>query len=40
LNESERKAMDEQIKYQEWYQSLNGIEKIREDYRIKREEIQ
>ena len=40
LNDSERKAMDEQIAYQEWYQSLNGIEKIREDYRIKREEIQ
>jgi len=40
LNESERKAMDEQIAYQEWYQSLNDIEKIREDYRIKREEIQ
>lgn len=40
LNESERKAMDEQIAYQEWYQSLNGIEKIKEDYRIKREEIQ
>ena len=32
--------MDEQIAYQEWYQSLNGIEKIKEDYRIKREEIQ
>ena len=40
LNASERKAMDEQIAYQDWYQSLNGIEKIREDYRIKREEIQ
>lgn len=40
LNDSERKAMDEQIAYQEWYQSLNGIEKIKEDYRIKREEIQ
>lgn len=40
MNESERQAMDEQIKYQEWYQSLNGIEKIKEDYRIKREEIQ
>lgn len=40
LNASERKAMDEQIAYQDWYQSLNGIEKIKEDYRIKREEIQ
>ena len=40
LNEDERKAMDEQIAYQEWYQSLNGVEKIREDYRIKRDEIQ
>lgn len=40
MNDSERKAMDEQIAYQEWYQSLNGIEKIKEDYRIKREEIQ
>ena len=40
LNDKERKAMDEQIAYQERYQSLNGIEKIREDYRIKREEIQ
>jgi len=40
LNASERQAMDEQIRYQEWYQSLNGIEKIREDYRIRREEIQ
>jgi len=40
LNDSERKAMDEQIAYQERYQSLNGIEKIKEDYRIKKEEIQ
>jgi len=40
LNDSERQAMDEQIAYQERYQSLNGIEKIKEDYRIKREEIQ
>lgn len=40
MNASERQAMDEQIAYQEWYQSLNGIEKIKEDYRIKREEIQ
>ena len=40
LNAWERKAMDEQIAYQERYQSLNGIEKIKEDYRIKREEIQ
>lgn len=40
LNDKERKAMDEQIAYQERYQSLNWVEKIREDYRIRREEIQ
>lgn len=40
MNAEERKAMDEQIAYQEWYESLNDIQKIKEDYRIKREEIQ
>jgi len=40
LNDQERKAMDEQIAYQERYQSLNWVEKIREDYRVRREEIQ
>lgn len=40
LSEQERQAMDEQVAYQEWYQSLNGIEKIKEDYRIRKEEVQ
>lgn len=40
LSEEERKAMDEQIAYQERYRSLNNIEKIKEDYRIKKEEAQ
>ena len=40
LSEEERKAMDEQIAYQERYRSLNNVEKIKEDYRIKKEEAQ
>lgn len=40
LSEEERKAMDEQIAYQERYRGLNNIEKIKEDYRIKKEEVQ
>ena len=32
--------MDEQIAYQERYRSLNNVEKIKEDYRIKKEEAQ
>nr|DAE87608.1 MAG TPA: hypothetical protein [Caudoviricetes sp.] len=32
--------MDEQIAYQERYRGLNNIEKIKEDYRIKKEEVQ
>lgn len=40
LNAQERAAMDEQIAYQERYRSLNWIEKIKEDYRIRREEVQ
>ena len=40
LSEEERKAMDEQIAYQERYRWLNNVEKIKEDYRIKKEEVQ
>lgn len=40
LNEQERAAMDEQIAYQERYRSLNNVEKIKEDYRIRKEEVQ
>lgn len=40
LSEEERKAMDEQIAYQERYRSLNNVEKIKEDYRIKKAEAQ
>lgn len=40
LNDEEIEALQEQIKYQERYNSLNKIQKIKEDYRIKREEIQ
>ncbi|MBQ5945176.1 hypothetical protein IJL65_01970 [bacterium] len=32
--------MDEQIAYQERYWSLNNVEKIKEDYRIRKEEVQ
>lgn len=40
LSEEERKAMDQQIAYQERYRWLNNVEKIKEDYRIKKEEVQ
>lgn len=40
LNAQERKEMDEQIAYQERYWSLNNVEKIKEDYRIRKEEVQ
>ena len=40
LSEEERKAMDKQIAYQERYRWLNNVEKIKEDYRIKKEEVQ
>ena len=33
-------ALKEEIKYQEWFNSLNPIEKIKEEYNVKRKEIQ
>lgn len=40
MSESEQQALDKEIEYATWYDSLNGIEKIKEDYRIRQEEIQ
>ena len=40
MSDAEKQALDKEIEYAEWYDSLNGIEKIREDYRIRQEEIQ
>ena len=40
MSTEEQKALDKEIEYAEWYNNLNGVEKIKEDYRIRREEIQ
>lgn len=40
MTASEQMALDKEIEYAEWYDSLNWIEKIKEDYRIRQEEIQ
>jgi len=40
MSAKEQAALDKEIEYAQWYDSLNGIEKIKEDYRIRREEIQ
>lgn len=40
MSASEQEALNKEIEYAERYDSLNGIEKIKEDYRIRREEIQ
>ena len=39
MSDEQIEALKEEIKYQEWYNSLNPIQQIKEDYRIKREEI-
>ena len=39
MSDEQIEALKEEIKYQEWYNSLNPIEQIKEDYRVKREEI-
>lgn len=40
MSAEEQKALDKEIEYATRYDSLNGIEKIKEDYRIRKEEIQ
>lgn len=40
MSASEQQALDKEIEYATRYDSLNGIEKIKEDYRIRQEEIQ
>ena len=40
MNDEQIKSLDEQIAYQEKYNSMNRIEQIKEDYRVKREEIE
>lgn len=40
MTAEEQQALDKEIEYAEWYDSLNWIEKIKEDYRIRKEEIQ
>ena len=40
MSASEQEALNKEIEYAERYDSLNGIDKIKEDYRIRREEIQ
>lgn len=40
MNESEKMALDKQIEYAEWYEKLNWIQKIKEDYKIKKQEAQ
>lgn len=40
LTDEQAKALDEEIEYQKRYNSLNDVQKTREDYRIKRDEIQ
>ena len=40
MSSSEQEALNKEIEYAEWYDSLNWIEKIKEDYRIRQEEIQ
>ena len=40
MSAEEQQALDKEIEYATWYDSLNWIEKIKEDYRIRREEIQ
>lgn len=40
MSSEEQKALDKEIEYAEWYDNLNWIEKIKEDYRIRQEEIQ
>ena len=40
MSKEEQKALDKEIEYATRYDSLNWIEKIKEDYRIRKEEIQ
>ena len=40
MSEEEQQALDKEIEYATRYDSLNWIEKIKEDYRIRKEEIQ
>lgn len=40
MSEEEKQALDKEIEYATRYDSLNWIEKIKEDYRIRKEEIQ
>lgn len=40
MSASEKQALDKEIEYAQWYDSLNWIQKIKEDYRIRQEEIQ
>ena len=40
MTSEEQKALDKEIEYATRYDSLNWIEKIKEDYRIRKEEIQ
>ena len=40
MSAEEQKALDKEIEYATRYDSLNWIEKIKEDYRIRKEEIQ
>lgn len=40
MSASEQEALNKEIEYAQWYDSLNWIEKIKEDYRVRQEEIQ
>lgn len=40
LSEDERKALNEELEHQKWYNSLNDVQKTREDYKIRKEEVQ
>lgn len=40
MSDEQIDALKEEIKYQEWFNSLNPIEKIKEEYNVKRKEIQ
>lgn len=40
LSDEQRKQLDEEIAHQKWYNWLNRVEQIKEDYRVQREEAE
>ena len=39
LSDEQRKQLEDQVAYQEWYNWLNPVEQIKEDYKVRRDEI-